>query len=167
VLELEREYGTAALLRGVRTSGRQTGGRNEPAGHRAPYRPRRLQPRQDRQAHQASGVNRQRLRILNDRKVSTPTGKPWSAMTVIRARDRLASDRRLARPRRELALAYHPAVRRFGAGLSGRAGWLAARPCRHNGLRCFRGKSAATWRTISMISSATTSRLLASATLNK
>jgi hypothetical protein len=32
VLELEREYGTAALLRGVRTSGRQTGGRNEPAG---------------------------------------------------------------------------------------------------------------------------------------
>jgi hypothetical protein len=46
--------------------------------------------------------------------------------------------------------------------------WMVSRQaCRHNGLRCFRGKSAATWRTISMISSATTSRLLASATLNK
>jgi hypothetical protein len=30
-------------------------------------------------------------RILNDRNVATPTGKPWSAMTVIRARDRLAA----------------------------------------------------------------------------
>jgi len=29
--------------------------------------------------------------ILNDRSVATPTGKPWSAMTVIRARDRLAA----------------------------------------------------------------------------
>jgi DNA invertase Pin-like site-specific DNA recombinase len=29
--------------------------------------------------------------ILNDRNVATPTGKPWSAMTVIRARDRLAA----------------------------------------------------------------------------
>jgi hypothetical protein len=28
-------------------------------------------------------------RILNERNVATPTGKPWSAMTVIRARDRL------------------------------------------------------------------------------
>nr|HEV8008387.1 hypothetical protein [Bradyrhizobium sp.] len=26
-----------------------------------------------------------------DRSVATPTGKPWSAMTVIRARDRLAA----------------------------------------------------------------------------
>ena len=29
-------------------------------------------------------------RELNARKVGTPTGKPWSAMTVIRARERLA-----------------------------------------------------------------------------
>jgi DNA invertase Pin-like site-specific DNA recombinase len=28
-------------------------------------------------------------RVFNERKVATPTGKPWSAMTVIRARDRL------------------------------------------------------------------------------
>lgn len=32
---------------------------------------------------------REIARILNDRNVATPTGKPWSAMTVIRARDRL------------------------------------------------------------------------------
>jgi hypothetical protein len=30
---------------------------------------------------------REIARILNDRNVATPTGKPWSAMTVIRARD--------------------------------------------------------------------------------
>jgi DNA invertase Pin-like site-specific DNA recombinase len=34
---------------------------------------------------------REIARILNDRSVATPTGKPWSAMTVIRARDRLAA----------------------------------------------------------------------------
>lgn len=28
-------------------------------------------------------------RVLNDRKIATPMGKPWSAMTVIRARDRI------------------------------------------------------------------------------
>jgi DNA invertase Pin-like site-specific DNA recombinase len=33
---------------------------------------------------------REIARILNERNVATPTGKPWSAMTVIRARDRLA-----------------------------------------------------------------------------
>ena len=32
---------------------------------------------------------REIARILNERNVSTPTGKPWSAMTVIRARDRV------------------------------------------------------------------------------
>jgi hypothetical protein len=32
-----------------------------------------------------------RARILNDRNVATPTGKPWSSMTVIRARDWLAA----------------------------------------------------------------------------
>jgi DNA invertase Pin-like site-specific DNA recombinase len=32
---------------------------------------------------------REIARILNERNVSTPTGRPWSAMTVIRARDRL------------------------------------------------------------------------------
>ena len=34
---------------------------------------------------------REIARILNERNVATPTGKPWSAMTVIRARDRLAA----------------------------------------------------------------------------
>jgi len=34
---------------------------------------------------------REIARILNDRKVETPNGKPWSAMTVIRARNRLAA----------------------------------------------------------------------------
>jgi hypothetical protein len=34
---------------------------------------------------------REIARILNDRSVATPTGKPWSAMTVIRARERLAA----------------------------------------------------------------------------
>lgn len=35
--------------------------------------------------------SREIARILNDRNVATLTGKPWSAMTVIRARDRLAA----------------------------------------------------------------------------
>jgi hypothetical protein len=34
---------------------------------------------------------REIARILNDRNVATPTGRPWSAMTVIRARERLAA----------------------------------------------------------------------------
>jgi hypothetical protein len=34
---------------------------------------------------------REIARILNDRNVATLAGKPWSAMTVIRARDRLAA----------------------------------------------------------------------------
>lgn len=34
---------------------------------------------------------REIARILNDRNIATPTGKLWSAMTVIRARDRLAA----------------------------------------------------------------------------
>jgi DNA invertase Pin-like site-specific DNA recombinase len=32
---------------------------------------------------------REIARVLNERDVATPTGKPWSAMTVIRARERL------------------------------------------------------------------------------
>jgi DNA invertase Pin-like site-specific DNA recombinase len=34
---------------------------------------------------------REIARILNERSVATPSGKPWSAMTVIRARERLAA----------------------------------------------------------------------------
>jgi hypothetical protein len=34
---------------------------------------------------------REIARILNDRNEPTPTGKPWSAMTVIRAQKRLAA----------------------------------------------------------------------------
>jgi hypothetical protein len=35
---------------------------------------------------------RKAARILNDRNVATPTGKPWSAVTVTRVRARLAAD---------------------------------------------------------------------------
>jgi DNA invertase Pin-like site-specific DNA recombinase len=35
--------------------------------------------------------DREIARILNDRNVATPTGKPWSAVTVKRTRDRLPS----------------------------------------------------------------------------
>jgi hypothetical protein len=34
---------------------------------------------------------REIARILNNRKVPTPTGKPWSPVTAIRTRQRLAS----------------------------------------------------------------------------
>jgi hypothetical protein len=34
---------------------------------------------------------RENARILNERSIATPTSKPWSAMTVIRARNRLAA----------------------------------------------------------------------------
>jgi hypothetical protein len=34
---------------------------------------------------------REIARILNERSEPTPTGKPWSAMTVIRAKKRLAA----------------------------------------------------------------------------
>jgi selenocysteine lyase/cysteine desulfurase len=37
----------------------------------------------DRSAHQIA-------RILNEHKIATPTGRPWSATTVIRIRQRLA-----------------------------------------------------------------------------
>jgi hypothetical protein len=37
----------------------------------------------------AGKSEREIARILNERKVTTPTGKPWSAMTAIRARERL------------------------------------------------------------------------------
>jgi DNA invertase Pin-like site-specific DNA recombinase len=41
---------------------------------------------------------REIARILNERNIATPTGKPWSATTVIRARDRLACSPRGGRP---------------------------------------------------------------------
>jgi DNA invertase Pin-like site-specific DNA recombinase len=34
---------------------------------------------------------REIARILNERRISTPTGAPWSAMTVLRVRQRLLS----------------------------------------------------------------------------
>jgi selenocysteine lyase/cysteine desulfurase len=33
-------------------------------------------------------------RILNERKIATPTGRPWSATTVIRIRQRLAQPKK-------------------------------------------------------------------------
>ena len=35
--------------------------------------------------------DREIARILNDRKVETPTGRPWSAVTVKRVRNRIAA----------------------------------------------------------------------------
>jgi DNA invertase Pin-like site-specific DNA recombinase len=42
-------------------------------------------------AELADKPTREIARILNERKVETPTGKPWSAMTVNRVRKRLAA----------------------------------------------------------------------------
>jgi DNA invertase Pin-like site-specific DNA recombinase len=39
----------------------------------------------------AGNSAREIARILNDRSIATPTGRPWSAMTVIRVRERLAA----------------------------------------------------------------------------
>jgi Recombinase len=33
-------------------------------------------------------------RILNERKIATPTGRPWSATTVIRVRQRLSQPKK-------------------------------------------------------------------------
>ena len=56
---------------------------------------------------------REIARILNDRNVATPTGKPWSAMTVIRARERLA--RRNRQMDGDASLAPARAPRRLSA----------------------------------------------------
>jgi len=57
-----------------------------PSGSRS-VRAKALAPPFDEPADKSA---REIARILNNRDVATPTGKPWSAVTVIRARQRLA-----------------------------------------------------------------------------
>lgn len=59
-----------------------------PAGARITVRLDRVHGGRPAEACKSS---REIARILNDRNVATPTGKPWSAMTVIRAHKRLAT----------------------------------------------------------------------------
>ena len=82
---------TRDALAAAKVNGKQLGslhahGREAKAA--AIGRARALAPLFDELADKSA---REIARILNDRSVATPTGKPWSAMTVNRARDRLAA----------------------------------------------------------------------------
>ena len=82
---------TKDALASAKAKGKQLGGLRDygrAAKEAAVERAKALAPLFDELAGESA---REIARILNDRKVSTPTGKPWSAMTVIRARDRLAA----------------------------------------------------------------------------
>jgi DNA invertase Pin-like site-specific DNA recombinase len=82
---------TKDALASAKASGKQLGGLRESgriAKADAIERARALAPLF---AELADKSAREIARILNDRNVATPTGKPWSAMTIIRARDRLAA----------------------------------------------------------------------------
>ena len=80
-----REALQAAKARGKKLGGLRDAGREAQAA--AVERAKALAPLFDELAGKSA---REIARILNDREVKTPTGKPWSAVTVIRARDRLA-----------------------------------------------------------------------------
>jgi DNA invertase Pin-like site-specific DNA recombinase len=82
---------TRDALAAAKANGKQLGslhahGREAKAA--AIERARALAPLFDELADKSA---REIARILNDRSVATSTGKPWSAMTVNRARDRLAA----------------------------------------------------------------------------
>jgi DNA invertase Pin-like site-specific DNA recombinase len=82
---------TKQALASAKANGRQLGGLRDAgraAKEAAVERAKALAPLFDELADKSA---REIARILNDRNVATPTGKPWSAMTVIRARDRLAA----------------------------------------------------------------------------
>ena len=76
----------AAKAKGVQLGGLREAGREAKAA--AVERAKALAPLFDELAGRSA---REIARILNERNVATPTGKPWSAMTVIRVRDRLAA----------------------------------------------------------------------------
>jgi DNA invertase Pin-like site-specific DNA recombinase len=81
-----REALASAKARGVQLGGLRDHGREAKAA--AVERAKALAPLFE----ELEGKSfREIARILNDRNVATLTGKPWSAMTVIRARDRLAA----------------------------------------------------------------------------
>ena len=72
------------------------------ARNRDPQRP----PGQDRRSPDPHGLHRSRSRAaaaeLNRRVVATPSGAPWSAKTVIRARDRIGlQEKGLTDPQRQ------------------------------------------------------------------
>jgi DNA invertase Pin-like site-specific DNA recombinase len=76
----------SAKAKGVQLGGLREHGREAKAA--AIARAKALEPLF---AELAGKSAREIARTLNDRNIATPTGKPWSAMTVIRARDRLAA----------------------------------------------------------------------------
>ena len=81
-----KEALSAAKVRGVVLGGLREYGRQ--AKEAAVERAKALAP----YFNELEGKSaREIARILNDRKVATPNGKPWSAMTIIRVRKRLAS----------------------------------------------------------------------------
>jgi DNA invertase Pin-like site-specific DNA recombinase len=80
---------TKEALASARARGKQLGGLREygrQAKQAAVERAKALEPLFEELAGKSA---REIARILNNRDVATPTGKPWSAMTVIRARNRL------------------------------------------------------------------------------
>lgn len=82
---------TKQALASAKANGKQLGGLRDygrEAKAAAVERAKALAPLFDELAGKSA---REIARILNERSVPTPTGKLWSAMTVIRARDRLAA----------------------------------------------------------------------------
>ena len=82
---------TKQALASAKANGKQLGGLRDhgrEAKAAAVERAKALQPLFQELGDKSA---REIARILNDRSVATPTGKPWAAMTVIRARDRLAA----------------------------------------------------------------------------
>lgn len=82
---------TKEALASAKARGRQLGGLRDygrEAKRAAVERAKALEPLFEELAGKSA---REIARILNNRNVPTPTGKPWSAMTVIRARDRLSA----------------------------------------------------------------------------
>ena len=80
---------TKDALAAAKANGKQLGGlrhHGRELQQAAIGRAKALQPLFDELAGKSA---REIARILNERSVATPTGKPWSAMTVIRARDRM------------------------------------------------------------------------------
>jgi DNA invertase Pin-like site-specific DNA recombinase len=81
---------TRDALASAKAKGKQLGGLRDygrAAKEAAVARAKALAPLFEELADKSA---REIARILNERNLATPTGKPWSAMTVIRARDRLA-----------------------------------------------------------------------------
>jgi DNA invertase Pin-like site-specific DNA recombinase len=82
---------TKQALASAKANGKQLGGLRDhgrEAKAAAVERAKALEPLFQELAEKSA---REIARILNARSVATPNGKPWSAMTIIRAQKRLAS----------------------------------------------------------------------------